>query len=285
MDNAAAGREWLVAEWAARLAQTVESMADARPEVSWKPVSPDPAGEAAALAGTEGPVLWWEQSFSAAPGAIFRVGIPEKAWSEVGARILGAAGIEGAAPAETRGTFLELLAQSLESLANAMGGRLGSEVTCSERRECPGAPPAGECFLVECVFAGAAALPLLAVPGSALAEALSRPAAETPPPAVAPAPPLPPPAEAVPESKMLALLLDVELPVSISFGRTHLPLKEALKLTTGSIVELNRHVAEPVDVIVNNCVIARGEVVVIEGNYGVRIREIMSRQERLRNLR
>ena len=61
-------------------------------------------------------------------------------------------------------------------------------------------------------------------------------------------------------------------------------LKDVIKLTTGSIVELNRSIVEPVEVIVNNCVIARGEVVVIEGNYGVRIQQIISRQERLRTL-
>jgi flagellar motor switch protein FliN/FliY len=72
--------------------------------------------------------------------------------------------------------------------------------------------------------------------------------------------------------------------VSVSFGRAHLPVKEVLKLTSGSIVELNRGISEPVEVIVNNCVIARGEVVVIEGNYGVRILEIVSRTERLRTL-
>ena len=80
------------------------------------------------------------------------------------------------------------------------------------------------------------------------------------------------------------LLLDVELPVSISFGRTQLLLKDVIKLTTGSIVELNRSITEPVEVIVNNCVIARGEVVVLDGNYGVRIHQIISRQERLRSL-
>jgi flagellar motor switch protein FliN/FliY len=63
-----------------------------------------------------------------------------------------------------------------------------------------------------------------------------------------------------------------------------LPLKDVLKLTAGSIVELNRMVDEPVEVIVNNCVVARGEVVVIEGNYGVRIHHIMSRQQRLESL-
>jgi flagellar motor switch protein FliN/FliY len=78
--------------------------------------------------------------------------------------------------------------------------------------------------------------------------------------------------------------LDVELPVSVSFGRAQLALKDVIKLTTGSIIELNRSVSEPVEVIVNNCVIARGEVVVVEGNFGVRIRQVISRQERLRTL-
>jgi len=83
-------------------------------------------------------------------------------------------------------------------------------------------------------------------------------------------------------SKTFDLLLDVALPVSVSFGRTSLQIREVLKLNTGSIVELNRFVAEPVDVIVNDCVIARGEVVVVDGNYGVRITQLSSREDRLR---
>ena len=86
-------------------------------------------------------------------------------------------------------------------------------------------------------------------------------------------------------SKSLDLLLDVELPVSVSFGRAQLPLKEVIKLTTGSIVELNRNVSEPVEIIINNCVIARGQVVVVEGYFGVRVQQVISRQERLRTLK
>ena len=86
-------------------------------------------------------------------------------------------------------------------------------------------------------------------------------------------------------SVSMDLLLDVELPVSVSFGRAQLQLKDVLKLTTGSIIELNRSVSEPVEIIVNNCVIARGEVVVVEGNFGVRIRQVISRQERMRTLK
>jgi flagellar motor switch protein FliN/FliY len=85
-------------------------------------------------------------------------------------------------------------------------------------------------------------------------------------------------------SRTMELLLDVDLPVSISFGKTHLPLRDVLKLMTGSIVELNRGVNDQVDVLVNHCLVARGEVVVVEGNYGVRIQEIASRRERLRSL-
>jgi flagellar motor switch protein FliN/FliY len=83
----------------------------------------------------------------------------------------------------------------------------------------------------------------------------------------------------------MELLLDVDLPVSISFGKTQIPLKDVLKLTTGSIVELNRGVNDQVEVLVNQSLIARGEVVVVEGNYGVRIQEIVTRQDRLRSLR
>ena len=79
----------------------------------------------------------------------------------------------------------------------------------------------------------------------------------------------------------LDLLLDVELPVSVSFGKAQIPLQQVLKWTPGSIVELECAVNEPVEVVVNNCVIARGEVVVVDGNYGVRVQQIVSRAQRL----
>ena len=79
----------------------------------------------------------------------------------------------------------------------------------------------------------------------------------------------------------LDVLLDVELPVSVSFGKAQVPLQQVLKWTPGSIVELECGVNEPVEVVVNNCVIARGEVVVVDGNYGVRVQQIVSRAQRL----
>jgi len=101
----------------------------------------------------------------------------------------------------------------------------------------------------------------------------------------APGPETPDASHVALRSRTLELLLDVDLPVSISFGKAELPMRDVLKLTTGSIVELNCGANEPVEVLVNHCPIARGEVVVVEGNYGVRIQQIISRQERIRSLR
>jgi flagellar motor switch protein FliN/FliY len=137
-------------------------------------------------------------------------------------------------------------------------------------------------------FADQALAPLLVALSPALLAAISAPqpavpaeAHEAPPQRIEPVPPEPAPLR----SRTMDLLLDVDLPVSISFGKAQLPMKDVLKLTTGSIVELNRGVSEQVEVLVNQCLIARGEVVVIDGNYGVRIQEIASRQDRLRTLR
>ena len=85
-------------------------------------------------------------------------------------------------------------------------------------------------------------------------------------------------------TRNLELLMEVDLDLSVSFGRTQLLLEDVLKLASGSIVELNRSATDPVDVLVNDAVVARGEVVVVEGNYGVRITEVVSRKERIRSI-
>lgn len=80
------------------------------------------------------------------------------------------------------------------------------------------------------------------------------------------------------------LLLDVELPITVSFGETEMPLRDVLKLGVGSVIELDKSVNDPVTVIVNQKPIAQGEVVMVEGNYGVRILEVESTAERIRSL-
>jgi len=72
----------------------------------------------------------------------------------------------------------------------------------------------------------------------------------------------------------LKLVMDVELNVSLRFGRSQLPLREVLELASGSIIELDRMVDEPVELFLDGKLIARGEAVVVDGNYGLRVTEI-----------
>ena len=76
------------------------------------------------------------------------------------------------------------------------------------------------------------------------------------------------------------LILDVQMNVAVELGRTTMQIRDVLALGPGSIVELDKHSSEAVEVVVNNKVVARGEVVVIDENFGVRVTEIMNAIER-----
>ena len=86
------------------------------------------------------------------------------------------------------------------------------------------------------------------------------------------------------EPRNIDLLMDVDLPVAIELGRTKLSIADILALGPGSVVELNKLAGEPVDLLVNSKVVARGEVVVIDENFGLRITQLMTPEERLRQL-
>ncbi len=82
----------------------------------------------------------------------------------------------------------------------------------------------------------------------------------------------------------LAVLMDVQLPVSIRFGETEMVLEEIVKLGVGSVIELNSGMDQPVELVVNNRILARGEVVTVDGFYGIRITEITNAGERFKSL-
>ncbi|MFN7250830.1 MAG: flagellar motor switch phosphatase FliY [Anaerobacillus sp.] len=86
------------------------------------------------------------------------------------------------------------------------------------------------------------------------------------------------------EANNLGMLLDIQLQVTVELGRTKRSIKEILELSQGSIVELDKLAGEPVDILVNSKLIAKGEVVVIDENFGVRVTDIVSQTDRLKNL-
>ncbi|OZB81163.1 MAG: flagellar motor switch protein FliN [Halothiobacillus sp. 13-55-253] len=83
----------------------------------------------------------------------------------------------------------------------------------------------------------------------------------------------------------LEVLMDVPVTLSMEIGRTSLNIRSLLQLNQGSIVELDRLAGEPLDVLVNGTLIARGEVVVINEKFGIRLTDVISPAERLRKLR
>jgi flagellar motor switch protein FliN/FliY len=83
----------------------------------------------------------------------------------------------------------------------------------------------------------------------------------------------------------LDIILDIPLDVTVELGRTKMPIRDLLQLGPGSAVPLSRLEGEPVDILANNKLIARGVVLVKDDKYGIRITEITGRLERLRGLR
>ena len=82
----------------------------------------------------------------------------------------------------------------------------------------------------------------------------------------------------------LDVILDIDLPVVVRFGFTQMPIRALSQLGPGSVIELGRSPDDPVEVLVSNRVVARGEVVIVGGNYGVRILDVTSQSERARSM-
>lgn len=88
-----------------------------------------------------------------------------------------------------------------------------------------------------------------------------------------------------PNARRLALLLDVNLDISVELGRARMSIQELLGLGPGSVIELDKLAGEPLDILVNDRLIARGEAVVMNDKFGVRITDIVNPTERVARLR
>ncbi len=86
-------------------------------------------------------------------------------------------------------------------------------------------------------------------------------------------------------TRRLDLLLDVPLDVTVELGRNRMTIQDLLALSPGSVLELDKIAGEPLDIVVNDRLIARGEAVVINDKFGIRITDIISKSERIARLR
>jgi flagellar motor switch protein FliN/FliY len=230
-----------------------EALAETGPEeirVNWS-LTPLPQDESETW-------TWWSGGLSTYPGANFFVGAPEETWEK-----LGRGGSSGNAREDASALISRCFAKSVEE---GFGNRASAQDSGPS-----GAPsvdwtriaieiryPAGEWPAAGCVLS------------PEFEEALSglektQPAAPVPSTASSP----------VGRMKPSEMLMHVQVPVSVSFGATQIRMKDLLNLTAGSVVELDQALHDNVEVRVNDRVIARGEVVAVDGHYGVRVLELV----------
>lgn len=276
---------WLTSSWGRGLAEVLTALdaSGAAGAIEFKPSDPD--GDA--WKDWEEPV-WLGCEWDCGAGERLRVGCSRKTVNALAA--LAQPG--GASDEELLATFSELGGQAAAAAAGAADSRIGKATRCSgvTPAEAPQDPELAVEFhfkldgaahlivlhpnaeLIGLLFPGIEALGQTSVPEPPVEQSVVQHESE--------------PQSEIPEvaRRNLDMLMGVELQVSVSFGRTRLALEDVLKLASGSIVELNRSATDPVEVMVNESVVARGEVVVVDGNYGIRVTEVTSRKERIQSI-
>ena len=249
--------------WMAELSRSIEMFTGEEAKLSHEPAAP----------GVPDPedlpeYLWWRQQYESDGGFAAWTGARERTWMAFG-------GLSGPA-AQTKQTYLDILRQAIDGVCKTLTARAHWPVRCgAASEEAFSNVDSLAIFGVNISLRGESLPPLLvaveetagAVLRSAM-EAGGRDEDEGAPALTAASP-------------MLARLMDVEFPLAVALGRAVLPIRDILKMATGSLIELDRTVNDYVDLVVHGTVVARGEIVSVKGNYGVRIKEIISRQERM----
>ncbi|HEY2842724.1 MAG TPA: FliM/FliN family flagellar motor switch protein [Bryobacteraceae bacterium] len=210
-------------------------------------------------------VLWLKQAFEGGTSGGVWIGTPGTTCVSL---------TEGSADeADGREALLkELLVQSLAGAAHLLSSGRDPKLSCGTGEESGSPPDVGRLQAIWLLGSDQKRMPLFFGLDPDLLDWLS---VEEEPPVAA----METGAHDLPT--VIDQLLDLELPVAVVLGRTRLPIRDLIKLTAGSLVELERRAGDLVDIVVHNVAVAKGEVVSIGGNYGVKIREVISRSERL----
>jgi flagellar motor switch protein FliN/FliY len=215
--------------------------------------------------------FWWKQRFQA-PGGYFVtwVGSPKDTWSAIG-------GVMAEDESSVKSIYLEILGQAEQGAATLLTPELG-QVQCQQGEEEESCSSTlSEVWQIQIQLGDKQLEPLVyVIDHSQFTMPVSE---ETEPEPAAKAAGRPPNASraaaATVPAATVGQLLDLELPLSVVLGRSALKMQNVLKLTSGSVVELDATVLDRVEVLVHGKVIARGEVVSVKGNYGVRITELI----------
>ncbi len=251
--------------WSQEFTRAVEMFSGIVPVVSCARAS------SPAIASLDSPSLsWWKQSFEGSAMFTTWIAAEISTCSAFGA----AAGSEGE---EAQNLFVEMIGQAQQGAATVTSTGFPKPIRCTEgRAEHPVSFDGLVVFAIAIRFGDRELEPLLYFiePSAGTVLLPSIPAKETHSVQKYEA-------EPVVASPMLDRLMKLELPLSVSMGRAVMPIGDVLRITSGSMIELDRRADDLVELIVHGTVVARGEVVTVKGNYGVRIKEIISKDDRM----
>lgn len=251
--------ERFLARWTNEFGKVIESQTGQAPTISYAGVADSASWEERASN-----VLWWKQTTDGIDNFAIWIGAEEDCWSA----LVGPSKPGG----EPRQAYFELLKQANRNLAGAAAIGFSKPFRWCDGSMEQTAPALDTLVLVEVqITLDGRTLPSLLAgierraqtlePGVSSSEISTLPATST--------------------SPMLSRLMDLQLPVTVLLGRAVLAIRDVLKISSGSLIELDRQIDDYVEVMVHGTVVARGEIVSVRGNYGVRIKEIISRQDRI----
>jgi flagellar motor switch protein FliN/FliY len=254
--------------WGDALASVIESMTSSRPAVSFQPL-PD-------ASPPSGNCRWWGQKLSLLPEPSLWIGAAAGTWDELAKLTLAALGVDDPGEDDIQATCRDILAQATSALAQRLAAQIQGEVTGADviSASDPGTNPSFP--FTFSLDAGNAKAEGVALVDRELAERLSELASKPRQTAAGSKPTRHSAAEPAeskcrPASQSMGAAAKLNLRVRVVLGRASLPLGDLFKLNVGSAIELDRSVNDLADVMVGDHRIARGQVVVVNGNYGIKV--------------
>jgi flagellar motor switch protein FliN len=249
--------------WVEEFARAVEMFTGERPTLSYVPAE---ASQIATWEAKRDEFHWWQQETEGTQKFRVWVGAEEACWKALSSA-------EGNDPKEL---FQEMVAQASQGAAAVLSSPFAVPVKFGTGLVNAPSALSGLCVVQAEVKFRDTALPAIVI---ALEPAAAK-ILEGPGPLQTAAIEAEPANLTEMSSSMFERLMDLQLPISVLLGQTSLPIRDVLKITSGSLIELDRQLGDYVEIMIHGTVVARGEIVAIKGNYGVRIKEVISRKDR-----
>jgi len=262
--DCAAMAEQVMASWADSFATVLETMTEQRPKIE---------SRAAASSALDEGFEWWGQNLSILPQPSFWIGAPTESWSALGRMALSALGVDDPSDADLVSTYRDLMAQTSAVVASQLAREFGEEITGGDSVP-TSQPDTGGALIVKwsldaglMSMEGAAVLgePFLGYCSGHQAPAVASKAGsgEAPPQSGSETPRF--------AGRPLDSIPKCTLRVKFVLGRTTLPMRDVFKLNVGSVIMLDQSALDPAYLVIGGRVLARGQVVVVNGNYGLKI--------------